>query len=388
MSVHQPTYKEPHFSVYLFRHRILFLALLVFPRCQPCGHHGARLAASHTAPLLVEVALTPTNRALEYRTGFEPAYQTWEDCVLPLHQRYIRGVSAPPVKNGGFYSAQQNSATPLVYKPRGEHLTDCVCLKVRNDLFALSRAGAPDQSRTGISRVEVWNVTITSLAHAEFVHCGAGDRNRTRDLLITNQPLCHLSYASIMKDKLAGAFGFEPKSPVLETGILPLDEAPVYAAPESGVQSVRHCTAPPSGGYEIVGQSRGTPEGIRTLDLPVKSRLLCQLSYWRIAHHSMRGVAASTFVYIKEALTSLEIISFLCGGTGVSGRTRTSNLPNVFFSSAALQLSYADMLPRRPGLHTTKQKGFRFRGWQRRLDSNQRVKESKSSALPLGYVAI
>ena len=47
---------------------------------------------------------------------------------------------------------------------------------------------------------------------------GAGERNRTPDILITNQALYRLSYSSMC---MATVQGVEPRLTVLETAVLP-----------------------------------------------------------------------------------------------------------------------------------------------------------------------
>ena len=56
------------------------------------------------------------------------------------------------------------------------------------------------------------------LFHTIFKKNGAGDGTRTRDLLITNQLLYQLSYASTLYTlKLVGVKGFEPPAPWSQT---------------------------------------------------------------------------------------------------------------------------------------------------------------------------
>lgn len=72
---------------------------------------------------------------------------------------------------------------------------------------------------------------------------------------------------------------------------------------------------------------------------------------------------------------------------GVSDRTRTCG--QLVKSQLLYQTELHWHVAPAAWAYTHKRKErFRFRGWQRWLDSNQRIEESKSSALPLGYTAI
>ena len=101
--------------------------------------------------------------------------------------------------------------------------------------------GAPGGTRTHKTRIlspirmpipspgpgalpEIRTQTVTALdrvrlpiAPGEPVY-GAGERNRTPDILITNQALYRLSYSSKI---LATVQGVEPRLTVLETAVLP-----------------------------------------------------------------------------------------------------------------------------------------------------------------------
>lgn len=75
--------------------------------------------------------------------------------------------------------------------------------------------------RPGSRRAARENALSAWSVHGLFKAAGAGNRVRTCDLLITNQPLCLLSYASGMEQ----AAGIEPAFPAWEAGVLPIDDA-------------------------------------------------------------------------------------------------------------------------------------------------------------------
>lgn len=59
-------------------------------------------------------------------------------------------------------------------------------------LFKYHLPGASSRCCPGVTSLEDWDSTVEL-----YLHIGAGGRNRIRNLLITNQWLCQLSYASI-----------------------------------------------------------------------------------------------------------------------------------------------------------------------------------------------